>query len=173
MRVLFVGRYVEKKGLNVLREIATLRPNLEFILAGSGPLRPENWGLKNVRDVGPQPQNVLADLYRWADVLLLPSVGEGFPLVIQEAMTCGLPVICGSPSERADPGAAQWLCGLAIDLADPKGSALRCVRALDGFRPTAADRVAMAQYALHTYDWSKMASRLIELAQPQQLTESP
>ena len=43
----------------------------------------------------------LADLYRAADVLVLPYVNEGFCLPALEAMACGLPVVCtkGGPTD--------------------------------------------------------------------------
>ena len=44
----------------------------------------------------------LAELYRASDVFVLPSQGEGFPLVVQEALACGLPVVCGDESTGAD-----------------------------------------------------------------------
>lgn len=161
--VLFVGRYVEKKGLAVIRALATSRPDLEFLLAGSGPLEPSRWGLANVKDLGSKSPEELADLYRSASLLLLPSVGEGFPLVIQEAMACGLPVVCGKPSNRADPEAARWLCGVSIDLADPDGSASRCAEAIDGFGLSPPQRQAMACYALQRYNWEAMARALLTL----------
>lgn len=163
-RVLFVGRYVEKKGLSVIRALATLRPDLEISLAGAGSIRPGAWGLGNVRDLGTRTPMELADLYRTADLLLLPSVGEGYPLVIQEAMACGLPVICGAPVHLADPDAAVWLRGVNIDLRDPMGSARRCADAIDGLALTDAERDAMAAHALAHYDWDKMARSVIALA---------
>ena len=159
--ILFVGRFVEKKGLAVIRSLAERRPDLRFHLAGSGPLNPAAWGLSNVRDLGPQSQPALAELYRTADVLLLPSVGEGYPLVIQEAMACGLPVICGEPSDRADPAVKGWVKGVAIDLADPENSARRCAKAIDAPRLDAAARASMATYAARKYSWTAMAKAVL------------
>jgi glycosyltransferase involved in cell wall biosynthesis len=167
-RVLFVGRYVEKKGLKILRELAGLRPDAMFVLVGNGPIRPSEWALANVHDLGPQSPEALADLYRWADLLVLPSVGEGYPLVIQEAMACGLPVVCGALSARADPGASRWLRGVRIDLSDPKASAQRCSETIDAFTLSPSERAAMAKYALRRYDWAAMARTLIALAQDNQ-----
>jgi glycosyltransferase involved in cell wall biosynthesis len=163
-RILFVGRYVEKKGVSVLQVLAALRPDLMFILVGSGPIRPNRWGLANVVDLGVRGADELADLYRSADLLLLPSVGEGYPLVIQEAMACGLSVVCGEPSDRADPNAARWLRGVAIDLTDPEGSARRCADAIDAAALSRTDRDAMARYAMQHYDWKKMARAVMSLA---------
>lgn len=163
-QMLFVGRYVAKKGLSVLRSLAQQRPDLDFVMAGSGPIRPADWDLPNVRDLGPQSPAQLADLYRSSDLLVLPSVGEGYPLVIQEAMACGLPVLCGAPTDQADPGAGRWLRGVDIDLSQPGQSAQRCAAAIDGLHPTAADRSEMARYALATYDWTIMARRLVQVA---------
>lgn len=157
---LFVGRFVEKKGLSILHALARLRPDLTFLLAGGGPIDPATWGLANVRVLGPQTADQLAALYRGADLLLLPSVGEGYPLVIQEAMACGLPVICGAPTHLADPDAAQWLCGVAVDLGDVAGSAARCSGAVDGL---AVDRGAMADYAGRVYSWDRMGVGVLGL----------
>lgn len=163
-RILFVGRYVEKKGLLVLRELAAARPDLTFFLAGSGPIRPREWRLENVHDLGPRTQEELAGLYRWADLLLLPSVGEGYPLVIQEAMACGLPVICGEPTDLADPGVSEWIRGVSIRLSNPNISAHRCAIAIDSLSMPPEVRKAMADYALRKYGWEGMAKGLLSLA---------
>lgn len=157
----FVGRFVEKKGLRVIRALAERRPDIHFALFGQGPIDPREWGLCNVHPLGQQPQDVIADLYRAADVLLLPSVGEGYPLVIQEAMACGLPVACGEASARADPDAAMWLHGIDIDLGDPARSAENCAAALDRLAASPVDRAAMARYAVDRYSWERMAATLL------------
>ena len=158
---IFVGRFVEKKGLAVLRALATLRPDLEFAAVGDGPIRPERWNLANVHVLGRQPQDSIAALFRAADLLILPSVGEGFPLVIQEAMACGLPVVCGNESARADPEAAAFLQGVAIDLTDAEGSARRCAAALDVVLAEQVDCRKMSIYATNSYSWSRMAAGVL------------
>lgn len=158
----FVGRFVEKKGLRVLKRLAQQRPDMHFALLGQGPIDPREWGLGNVHVLGQQPQMLIADLYRAADLLLLPSVGEGYPLVVQEAMACGLPVICGDDSARADPAARQWLTGIDIDLADPDGSASRCAPAIDRLSASPIDTAAMANYAAENYNWRLMATMLLD-----------
>jgi alpha-maltose-1-phosphate synthase len=160
---LFVGRFVEKKGLSILRALAAARPDLTVLMAGAGPIDPARWGLANVHVLGPQGAADLAALYRGADLLLLPSVGEGYPLVIQEAMACGCPVICGAPTDRADPQAARWLRGVAVDLGDPAGSAARCGAAVDGLGREDAARAAMADYAARAYSWERMGEGVLRL----------
>jgi glycosyltransferase involved in cell wall biosynthesis len=48
---------------------------------------------KAVKILGPQPLNNVADLMRQAQVLCLPSHGEGTPNCVMEAMACGLPIV--------------------------------------------------------------------------------
>lgn len=158
---LFVGRFVEKKGLSVLKALAAMRPDLLFVFVGAGPIDVTQWKLENAIALGKMPPQNLADIYRAADFLILPSVGEGFPLVIQEAMACGLPVICGKESAQADPGAAKWLSGVDIDLADTQASAERCEQAISRIGLTTDQRKEMAAYASQTYSWEKMAANIV------------
>ena len=91
--VLFVGRFVEKKGLALIRRLAQRIDGCRFVLIGWGPERPDTWGLPHVECVGSLAQEDIVPYYQAADLLLLPSVGEGFPLVVQEAMACGTPAL--------------------------------------------------------------------------------
>lgn len=167
----FVGRFVEKKGLSILREVARMRPDMSFAFAGAGPIDPAEWGLSNVHILGRLSRGGVADLFRSADFLLLPSIGEGYPLVIQEAMACGLPVVCGEQSARADPGASTWLRGVEVDLLNPAVTARRFTDAIDDMVFDMADRRQMAAYAASAYDWAGMAAEIVQIACS--LTNSP
>jgi glycosyltransferase involved in cell wall biosynthesis len=112
---LFVGRFVEKKGLKLLRRMAAAAPQVMWALAGWGPIGPTGWGLPNVKVFSSLRGASLADLYRACDVLVLPSVGEGFPLVIQEALASGLPVVCGEETATADRLASAFVRGVAMN----------------------------------------------------------
>ena len=116
---LFVGRFVEKKGLHLIERLARRRPDLTFALAGWGPIDPTGWRLPNVHVLSDLQGETLVPLYQSSDVFVLPSVGEGWPLVLQEALACGLPVICGQETAAADPGAGARIEGVAIEGADP------------------------------------------------------
>ncbi len=96
MVFIFVGRFVEKKGLGLLRELAAATPASPWIFAGEGPLDPQRWDLPNVRVYRGRRRETLRELLWGADLLVLPSVGEGFPLVIQESMACGLPSLAST-----------------------------------------------------------------------------
>ena len=141
-RVLYVGRLVEKKGIHLALSVAdAASEQFELVLAGPGELpRP---AAPNVRVLGPQSREQLEVLYRAADAFLLPSRGEGFPLVVQEAMASGLPaVLC------RDPGYEPYLngAGRGVTLTDPDpGALLEAVRALLGSDAARTDAVEHAR----------------------------
>ncbi len=103
--VLTIRRLVYKNGLDTFIESASLLardyPNLLFIVIGKGPNRTlierrvRELGIGgNVRLAGFVPEEFLPLYYNAADYFIIPSSsGEGLPLVLLEAMACGLPVI--------------------------------------------------------------------------------
>lgn len=107
--LLFAGRFVEKKGLSILRELAKSFPEDLWVFAGHGPIDPILWGLPNVMVVHGVTGAELACYYRAADMLVLPSVGEGFPLVVQEAMACGTPAMIGEETAAGCPAARSLI----------------------------------------------------------------
>jgi glycosyltransferase involved in cell wall biosynthesis len=62
--------------------------------------------------VPPVPRATLPARYAAADVVAFPTLGDGFGIVIQEAMCCGTPVIttrCGGGPESITDGVDGWL----------------------------------------------------------------
>lgn len=100
-RILYVGRFVEKKGIQLLERCTDI-PATYWNFVGWGPLSPASWQTRpdNVTLHGHLQPGAIVPLYQEADLLVLPSIGEGFPLVVQEALACGTPVLVSS--ETAD-----------------------------------------------------------------------
>ncbi len=100
---LFIGRFVEKKGLGIIKRLAEKFKDIEWVIIGWGIINPLSWNLKNVKVVGKVPYNDLVKYYQCTDLLILPSKGEGFPLVVQESMACGTPALISTETMNACP----------------------------------------------------------------------
>jgi len=164
--LLFVGRFVEKKGLPVLEALARARPDLSFVLAGWGSMEPERWRLPNVRVYRDRQGASLVPLYQASDLFVLPSSGEGLPLVLQEALACGLPALCGADTATADPELARWVTGVPVDPADAAATADAFGTAITHHLkqpPDLSRRAACAAACRSRYDWSAAAASYLTL----------
>ncbi|HEX3131803.1 MAG TPA: glycosyltransferase, partial [Thermoanaerobaculia bacterium] len=132
--VLSVGRMATKKGFHILMEalpeLLGSNPEAHVVLAGGGDLLPrfqeEAFRFPGRLHLpGPVLRDTLPDLYRAADLFVLPAVHDskgnvdGLPNVILEAMASGLPVVAsgisGIPLAVENGGT-----GLLVPEKDPK-----------------------------------------------------
>jgi glycosyltransferase involved in cell wall biosynthesis len=112
-RILFVGSLCLRKGLPYLLDsVSRLKfRNAEFVLRGgdtptTAMILSQYAGSIPLRIVGPLPRARMKELFSQASVMVLPSIEDGFGLVIAQAMACGVPVIAsthtGGPDLIAD-----------------------------------------------------------------------
>lgn len=118
LTILFVGRFVEKKGLNILEKLAKNYGEITWVFVGWGSLNPQNWGLSNVYVWENLEKSALTPLYQTADLLILPSTGEAFPLVIQEAMACGTPAFVSTESANQYPQLQNMIFSAEVNKPD-------------------------------------------------------
>lgn len=101
---LFVGILLREKGiyelLDSINMICDKLPEARWFIVGEGPeenyaknfIKRHELGSK-VKIIGWQTKEQLFEYYKIADVFVFPSYAEGFPNVILEAMSAGLPII--------------------------------------------------------------------------------
>jgi glycosyltransferase involved in cell wall biosynthesis len=102
--VLFVGRFYRRKRVEILLQAAAMLreriPDVEVRLVGAGPCGPQLRGLSSklkldgtVTFLGDVSRSQLIAEYNRASVFCLPSVQEGFGIVLLEAMAAGTPIV--------------------------------------------------------------------------------
>ncbi len=129
--VLFVGRVAPEKGVDLLlRALGRLSGKINLQVAGDGPTLGEvkqltrDLGLEDrVQFLGWQGIDELANLYRWCDLVVVPSIWpEPFGLVGLEAFAHGKPVVGFEAG-----GISEWLdhehSGLLVPVGDEEGLA--------------------------------------------------
>ena len=106
LRVLFVGRINERKGLHYLLEALEQLPigSVELTICGRvldrlNDLKQCNFPLHLRPSVSTEE---LVEAYRSANLFVLPSIAEGFGQVLLEALACGLPILATSHTAAPD-----------------------------------------------------------------------
>lgn len=156
--LLFCGRFVEKKGLHLLEPIARRHQEWTVVMIGpTGDVDPSSWRLPNVRVVPPMAPSRLAPYYQAADLLTIPSTGEGFPLVVQEAMACGTPALVSDELQESMPASLGFTTARTPEAVEATIS--RALIALE----TGDLRARVAAYAEQRWDWETTVDRYLAL----------
>ena len=171
--VAFVGRLSAEKQIDRLieafAEIVREVPQATLLIAGDGPERPAIVDLigrlrvPNVRLLGLIPRRDVRWMLAAADVLVLPSRFEGFPMTVLEALSAGVPVVAtpvGGVTEILGDGLKDFILPdvsiltlkekiLAAARRKAEVQAL-CIRATARFRPDVVFRELEHIYQTHT-----------------------
>lgn len=171
--VLFAGRLVPQKGLDVLlRALPRVRerhPGLGLVALGDGPLAGELRALASalglaawVRFAGPADRARMAAHLQACRVACAPSIvdhrgrSEAVPCVLLEALAAGARVVAtdaGGVPDLIAPGRNGWLA-LA---GDPDDLAAQLLAALEAPSPPGVAETADA------HDWARVAERYLEI----------
>lgn len=155
-QVVFVGRLDEQKNLfSLINAVKSL--DIKLVLIGNGPLedvlrnRVKEEEIENVTFAGVVPNERLPEELNKSEIFVLPSLYEGNPKTLLEAMACGLPVIGTNVigiKEVITHGENGYLCGTSVESIR---EAITTVMARDELRNTIgynARKTILERYAL-------------------------
>lgn len=104
----FVGSLSKRKAvLDILKAIKNI-PNIDLTIIGDGEQKNlikkeiQKNNLKNVKLLGTQKNSEILNLISNKDIFIMPSHHDGWGAVVNEALTCGLFVICTDKTGAKD-----------------------------------------------------------------------
>jgi glycosyltransferase involved in cell wall biosynthesis len=164
LKVLYVGGLSQRKGLSYLIEaIESLKDKVKFSFIGSGN------GLDLIQSTLPQSNyletmshsQVLSTM-RSYDVLVFPSLFEGFGMVITEAMSQGMVVIASD--HTALPDIADESSSILVPIRDTEAIKVALQELID--HPEKVQKLARAAIQkAQAYQWKDYENRLVEVIQ--------
>ena len=183
IRLIFAGKIAEKKGvfclLHALHELKSPERYLLSLAGGYGDrdeyeaiCREAEQSPVEIRFLGKLPQHELAEEMTRSDIFVLPSFYEGLPLVLIEAMACGLRAVCTDL-----PGIRPWLDaqvpGNGVVFVTPPAMVNQDEprpESLPKFEQALAEAILSAQsapladrIALRAISWDGLCRRILEL----------
>lgn len=164
LRVLFAGSMGQRKGLGDLFAAMRLlnRPDVELVVMGA-PLASFDLyrrELPHFTYVPGRPHEQVLALMRSCDVFCLPSIVEGRALVMQEAMSQGLPLLITPNTGGADL-IREGDTGFLIPIRSPEAIAEKLTWFLDN-RSELPRMNGLARQHAAQYTWTNYTARIIE-----------
>jgi glycosyltransferase involved in cell wall biosynthesis len=152
--IVFVGGLIKRKRVDEFLAIAELYPNLHFHIIGDGPERNnlQQIASKNIVFHGVLNHIKMSEIFQKADLMFLPAKSEGFPKVILEAASAGIPSIVYNTY-----GASDWMENkkngfIATDLDDVKSIINELLDNLKLLQITSENAVKLAE----RFDWKNV-----------------
>lgn len=172
-RVLFVGRIERAKGVYDLLEawvkVLDHCPNAQLTIIGedrtSGLFSQQARSLgisDSIALKGSLPSSQVADMMRASSIFCLPSHNEGTPVVIMEALSCGLPVVATKVGGIPDIVESDRT-GILVQRGDIPGLARSLVSLLHGAGCRTRMGQAAHEFARSYLNAEKTADHLVEL----------
>lgn len=168
LRVLFVGSLGQRKGLSYLLEaVALLGDAVSLTLIGrptSTTCAPLNAALQRHTTIPSLPHAAILEQMRQHDVLVFPSLFEGFGLVLTEALSQGLPLIA-TPHTAAPDLIRDGVEGFIVPIRDSAAIAQRLAELASDRDRLAGMRQACLRRAA-AISWSTYQTALVQAVAP-------
>lgn len=163
LRILFVGSMGQRKGLGDLFAAFRLlnRNDVELVVMGSllAPIEFYKREVNFTYEPG-RPHEQVLELMRSCDIFCLPSIVEGRALVMQEAMSQGLPLIITS-NTGGDDLIREGETGFLVPIRSPESIAEKVSWFLDN-RSEIPQMGEMARKHAAQYTWDSYGARIVE-----------
>lgn len=163
LHVLYVGTFSFRKGMWDMRDIIRHLKDDRFRFRFVGPVASECEAL--AEELGPvvtfipkQPQHRLPEHYTWGDVFVLPTIEDGYAMVLDQAAASGLPILtttnCGGPDLLRE-GKTGWI----LPIRSPQAFIER-LRWCEKYREELANMVQRIYHEFRPRDWADVAADL-------------
>ncbi|MBO3800152.1 MAG: GT4 family glycosyltransferase PelF [Candidatus Brockarchaeota archaeon] len=169
-KIIFIGRLFPNKGIQYLVKAAPIvlakHPHVEFVIVGRGPMEAE---LRNMvkrlnvehafKFLGIVPS--IPEVMSQCDVFVRPSLTEGMPLTILEAMACGLPVIASKI-----PGSSEVVkdgeTGVLVETGNVEQLSNAIIKLLEDENYAERIRKRAYEFVKNHYSWDRVAKEYLK-----------
>jgi glycosyltransferase involved in cell wall biosynthesis len=162
LTVLWLGSVILRKGIQYLLQAAKLllSARVEFVVAGHVGIaqRIISEAPVNVKFIGRLTRDRTAEVYRAADIFVLPTISDGFAITQLEAMAHGLPVVTTPNCGRV---VDEGVDGLIVPARNAEALAA-AIASLDSDRALVAEMAVEAVGKSRLYSLDNFARTLLE-----------
>jgi glycosyltransferase involved in cell wall biosynthesis len=169
--IVWVGRFVPEKGVEYLiksaRSVANSIRNIKFLMIGYGPQKgralnlAQHYGLcqRNIDFVGRLDRAAIASVLRKATLFVFPSLTEGMPVALMEAMSSGVPTV-GFDVPGVNDLVVDGENGFLVPPRDSKSFANAIISLVEDGRKRKRMSKSSREVIVRGYSWEKVLKEI-------------